>query len=171
MGLNILKNVSVSALILFFIGCEDNRIPEREESYFTYTLSVEPIGSIDLNEYSWQTLRTVWGQMSSEGGGVCNVRVEWSSNMYWVVGDTSGYFKTDCRTCNSGIWYDTDGTTEYMSYDFHTMAPVTNQVSMVNDEGLFGNVLAPVSAMKGDAMWLWWNVGTAYIDSMLIVLE
>ena len=52
MGLNILKNVSVSALILFFIGCEDNRIPEREESYFTYTLSVEPIGSIDLNEYS-----------------------------------------------------------------------------------------------------------------------
>ena len=91
--------------------------------------------------------------------------------MYWVVGDTSGYFKTDCRTCTSGTWYGTDGTTEYMSYDFHTMAPVTNNVSMVNTDGVFGNVLAPVSAMKGDAMWLWWNVGTAYIDSMLIVLE
>jgi len=91
--------------------------------------------------------------------------------MFWVIGDTTGYFKTDCRTCNTGTWYDTDGTTEYMSYDFNSMSPVTNQISIADNLGQFGNVLAPVRSMKGDVMTLWWNIGTSYIDSMEVALN
>jgi hypothetical protein len=173
MELNILKNLSVSALILFFIGCEDIREPEGrdENSPLTVFVSVEYVPSIELNEYSWQTIKTISGHMSSDIFDVTHTRIMWQSDMFWLVYDTTGYFKVDCRTCETGMWYGTDGSTELMTYDFHTMSPVTNQVSLVNSVGVFGNVLAPVSAMKGDAMWLWWTINNAVIDSMLIVLE
>ena len=58
-----------------------------------------------------------------------------------------------------------------MVYDFHSMSPVTNQISIADDLGQVGNVLAPVRSMRGDSMILWWNIGTAYLDSMEIQLQ
>jgi len=173
MELSTLKNVSVSALILFFIGCEDIREPEGsdENNPLTVFMSVEYVPAIELNEYSWQTIKTISGTMSSDVFDVTHTRIEWQSDMFWLVYDTSGYFKVDCRTCETGTWYGTDGSTAPMMYDFHTMSPVTNQVSLVNSVGVFGNVLAPVSAMEGDEMWLWWSISSTILDSMLIVLE
>ena len=69
------------------------------------------------------------------------------------------------------MWYDSDGTTTSMVYDFHSMSPVTNQISIADDLGQVGNVLAPVRSMRGDSMILWWNIGTAYLDSMEIQLQ
>ena len=174
MDLNTLKNLSVSALLLFLIGCEDSRYDEGtpvDDSYGTVYVSVESVPSIELNDFSWQTLRTIWGDLSSEDSNIKNIRVEWESDMFWIVTDTTGYFKADCRTCETGTWYGTDGTVENMSYDFHTMAPVTNYVSITDENGSFGNVIAPVRSMRGDAMWLWWSVASVFRDSMLIVLE
>tara|TARA_Y100000310_G_C20621240_1_gene783403 strand:- start:561 stop:1184 length:624 start_codon:yes stop_codon:yes gene_type:complete len=182
MELSTLKNLKSVRFILFLIfgffaftiiGCEDNPIAGRDENNgpLTVYVSVEYIPSINLNDHSWQTLRTLWGEMSSDDFDVTHTRVEWKSDMFWVVYDTTGYFKIDCRTCETGTWYDTDGSTENMSYDFHTMSPVTNQVSLVDDEGVFGNVIAPVRSMRGDAMWLWWSINNTVLDSMLIVLE
>lgn len=170
MGYNILKNLSISLILLLTIGCETSPNEPVDDLHGTVYVTVEHVSEIDLNENTWQTLKTIWGILESDMD-VSYVRVEWSSDMFWVVNDTTGYFKKDCRTCDSGVWYDTDGTIEYMSYDFHTMAPVTNQVSIADELGQFGNVLAPVRSMKGDVMKLWWNIGTSYIDSMEVILN
>ena len=171
MKFSILKNLSVSAILLLTIGCEKEQPYEPvDDLHGTVYVTVEYVDEIVLNTNSWQTLKTIWGILESDMD-VSYVRVEWSSNMFWVIGDTTGYFKTDCRTCNTGTWYDTDGTTEYMSYDFNSMSPVTNQISIADNLGQFGNVLAPVRSMKGDVMTLWWNIGTSYIDSMEVALN
>ena len=173
MGSNILKNLSVSFLFLFTIGCEDTRMDHPgnfDDSYGTVYVSVDSIPEIVINESSWQTLKTIWGELTSDID-VTYTRVEWDSDMFWVINDTTGYFKANCKKCTVGLWYDNDGTTQAMEYDFHTMAPVTNQVSIVNDESKFGNVLAPVKAMRGDKMWLWWSIAGVYTDSMQIELN
>jgi hypothetical protein len=90
--------------------------------------------------------------------------------MFWSINDTAGYFRSDCRGCRNGTWYGSDGSIVDMQYDFHTMAPVTNQVSLADSNGDFGNVLAPVRSMVGKSMWLWWSINGTVIDSMSIFL-
>jgi len=179
---SILKNLSARFIIFFLlgfatftiIGCEDTRLEEERQvgdSYGTVYVSVEPVPSIELNDYSWQTLKTMYGDLASDYANIANIRIEWESDMFWLVYDTTGYFKADCKGCESGTWYDSGGSTLEMEYDFHTMAPVTNFISITDENGSFGNVIAPVRSMKGDSMWLWWTVANVYSDSMLIVLE
>ena len=178
MGRNILKNVSVSLLLLLAIGCEDNSLLgprtgdlERDPAPLIY-VDIPLIDRIELNDYSWQTLVTMSGNLEAEDPNVSveHFRITWESDMFWVVNDTSGYFRLDCRTCDDGTWYDSDGSTLDMQYDFHTMSPVTNQVSLSNSEGEFHNVLAPVRSMVGKSMWLWWSVNGTLVDSMSIFL-
>lgn len=171
---NTLKNLVVSFVILLLTGCESNTLGpgdfEQDDSGTLY-VSVEPVPKIQLNTNTWQTIKTITGELTSEGIDVSYVRVTWFSDMYWVVGDTTGYFKTNCRECEEGVWYDLDGTTATMSYSFHTMAPVTNQVSIATNDGEINNVLAPVRSMSGDMMWLWWSINGAIADSMQISLQ
>lgn len=173
MGLNTLKNVSASLVFVFLIGCESDALvgPQNEDrvAHIIVTMVNMP-DMIELNDYSWQTLRTLYGNLESEDVNVEHTRIEWFSDMYWVVGDTSGYFRLDCRECIDGTWYDSDGSTLEMRYDFHSMAPVTNQVSMANSDGDFGNVIAPVRSMVGHSMWLWWSIHGTVVDSMSIFL-
>ena len=172
MDLNILKLKSVVAsfLLLITIGCESPAEPV-DDNHGTVYVTVEHVPSINLDPNRWQTLKTIWGVLESDEFDMSYTRVSWSSNMYWVVGDTTGYFKSNCRTCTDGVWYDSDGTTSSMVYDFHSMSPVTNQISIADDLGQVGNVLAPVRSMRGDSMILWLNIGTAYLDSMEIQLQ
>ena len=168
---NILKNLVASLLFLLIIGCESS--PTGTQNYHgTAEVSVimPSIESIELNDYSWQTLVTMYGVLESDNIDVKNIRIEWQSDMFWIVGNTTGYFKLDCRTCVNGTWYDTDGTTIPMIYNFHTMSPVTNQVSIADASGEFGNVLAPVNIMNDDFMWLWWSINGTVVDSMSIFL-
>jgi len=113
---------------------------------------------------------TIYGNLSSEDADVEFMRVEWDSDMFWSINDTAGYFRSDCRGCRNGTWYGSDGSIVDMQYDFHTMAPVTNQVSLADSNGDFGNVLAPVRSMVGKSMWLWWSINGTVIDSMSIFL-
>ena len=171
MGLNFLKSVSASLLLLLIsTGCEDNSVigPQNDPIHVTVTMPL--IERIELNDYSWQTLMTIYGNLSSEDTDVEFMRVEWDSDMFWSIYDTTGYFRADCRGCESGTWYDSDGSIEPMQFDFHTMAPVTNQVSLADSGGDFGNVLAPVRSMVGKSMWLWWSINGTVIDSMSIFL-
>ena len=171
MGLNFLKSVSASLLLLLIsTSCEDNAVigPQNDPIHVTVTMPL--IERIELNDYSWQTLMTIYGNLSSEDTDVEFMRVEWDSDMFWSIYDTTGYFRADCRGCESGTWYDSDGSIEPMQFDFHTMAPVTNQVSLADSGGDFGNVLAPVRSMVGKSMWLWWSINGTVIDSMSIFL-
>jgi len=142
----------------------------HEHATGNVTVIMPSIPRIELSDYTWQTLVTMYGLLESDNINVENMRIEWQSDMFWVVDDTTGYFRLDCRTCIGGTWYDTDGTSSRMTYNFHTMAPVTNQVSLADSEGEFGNVLAPVRSMVGQSMWLWWSINDTVIDSMSIYL-
>mgnify|MGYP003115364553 FL=1 len=174
MGLNILKNISVSLLLLISIGCESDALvgPRTEQEATRIFVDMPYVGSIELNDYSWQTLVTITGDLEAEDqtSSVENFRITWESNMFWLVNDTTGYFRANCRTCSDGVWYGADGAVLPMEYDFHSMAPVTNQVSISNQDGEFSNVLAPVRSMVGESMWLWWSVNDVLVDSMSIYL-
>lgn len=172
MGLNTLKKLSASLLFLFLIGCESTLGPGdfEENSSGTVYCSMPSIPEIDLDDNRWQTITPIDGELSSDNIDVAYIRVSFQSDMFWIVGDSTGYFKLNCRTCDDGIWYNTDGTTEEMYYDFHTMAPVTNQVSLAREDGTFRNILAPVKVMNNDSMWLWWSINGTVIDSMSIFL-
>ena len=170
---NTLKNLVVSTLLLLVISCESpvgTGMTSHEHVTGNVTVIMPSIPRIELNDYTWQTIVTMYGLLESENISVENMRIEWQSDMFWVVDDTSGYFRLDCRTCVNGIWHDSDGTTSPMTYNFHTMAPVTNQVSITNSEGNFSNVIAPVRSMVGKSMWLWWSVNGTLVDSMSIFL-
>jgi hypothetical protein len=170
MKYNILKNINISLIILLLTGCENTVVEPVNSRYGDITIWVELIESIDVNSGTWQSIESVNGIMLSSDVDVKNIRIEWSSNLFWIVGNSSGYFKLDCRTCDSGLWYDDNGSTQ-MDYNFHTMSPVTNQVSIVDENGNFKNIIAPVSSMENTTMMLWWNVGNSYIDSMEVVLN
>jgi|TARA_R100000005_G_C4991051_1_gene198437 hypothetical protein len=172
MGISILKNVSVSLLLILAIGCElPTEGKEVGDLHGTAFVAVEYIPELQLSQSSWQTLYTMGGEMWSDEYDVTYTRIEWESDMYWKVHDANGYFKLDCRGCSFGTWYDTDGSTQRERLDEHTMAPVTNQVSLVRSDGTFNNVLAPVQSMDGKHMWLWWSTGGSVIDSMAIYLN
>ena len=173
MGLNILKNISVSALLILIFGCElPTEGKQVGDLHGTTFVEVENIGEIELHDGTYQTLYTMGGLMWSESGyDVTYTRIEWESDMYWKVYDTDGYFKVDCRGCTSGTWYDSDGSTAQETLDLHTMAPVTNKISLVDDDGEFYNVLAPVTSMNGKYMTLWWSTAGAVIDSQMIYIN
>ena len=168
MGLNTLKGVSASLLFLLVVGCEDTRVGHEHE-VANVTVVVPLIERIELDDHRWQTLVTMYGTLESDVN-VEHIRIEWQSDMFWVVGDTTGYFRLNCRTCVDGFWYDNTGVIEPMVYNFHSMSPVTNQVSLTDSEGTFGNVLAPVRSMVDRSMMLWWSIGGTVVDSMSIFL-
>ena len=168
---NTLKNLVASLLFLLIVGCDST--PTGSQHYHgtaNVTVVMPSIPRIELNDYSWQTLVTMYGLLESDDVDVKNMRIEWQSDMFWLVGDTTGYMRLDCRTCINGTWYGTDGTEFPMTYNFHTMSPVTNQVSLADAAGEFGNVLAPVRSMVGESMWLWWSINGTVVDSMSIFL-
>ncbi|MEC8169844.1 MAG: hypothetical protein VX036_01300 [Pseudomonadota bacterium] len=172
MDLSILKNRKgsvLASLLILLVGCESPTEPTNIDPA-TVTVTMERIPNIELNDYSWQTIKTVDGNLSSDDVDVENFRVEWSSDMYWSVHDTAGYFKLNCRTCRDGVWYGSDGTTEEMILDLDIMAPVTNYVSITDENGDFRNVIAPVRSMVGKSMWLWWEINCVMIDSQSIYL-
>lgn len=169
---SILKNLNeivLGSLLLFFIGCESPHEPV-DDNHGTIYVTVEYIPEIDLGS-NWQTLYTMWGVAESNDMDITYTRVEWESDMFWHITDNSGYFRLDCRECEEGTWYDEDGTTSRDTFSEHVYVPVTNQVSLVREDGEFNNVLAPVQSMVGQHMWLWWSISSTVIDSQRIQIR
>ena len=168
-----IKDVKVTKLIksiliglsFLLIGCESpyKSLPEdgEVELLFDMRLSKDDNGYYHLNidTTKWQTIHRVSGSILKNEYGVENFRVEWSSNLYWYLGDTLGYIVKRGLTDNL----------EYVSYDtvyitgFNGMEVSTsNLASYSNSEGEINNMIAPVRSMKGDTMTLtadWYGVG------------
>ena len=164
-----LSGIALSSLLLFTIGCESPSEP-LDDNHGTIYVTVEYISEIDLGS-NWQTLYTMWGIAESNDTDITYTRVQWESDMFWHITDNSGYFKLDCRSCEDGTWYDEDGTTSRDTFTEHVYVPVTNQVSLVGDDGEFNIVLAQVQSMSGKNMWLWWSISSTVIDSQMIQIR
>jgi hypothetical protein len=106
---------------------------------------------LTLNRNNWQTTHRVLGSITSNGYGVENFRVEWESNLYWVIGDTLGYIiKRNFNMQGQYVAYDTTYLTQFNGLE----VPTTNIVSLSNRNGEISNMIAPVKSMIGDTMRL-----------------
>ena len=92
MGLNTLKSVSVSLLLLITIGCESDAVlgPQQENESVHVYVDMPLIDRIELNDYPWQTLYTIDGDLESDDPTVSleYFRVTWDSDMFWFINDT-----------------------------------------------------------------------------------
>ena len=119
----------------------DMRLTQDTNGYYHLTL--------DRNK--WQTLHRVSGSIVKDGYGVENFRVEWESDLYWIIGDTLGYIVS--RGLNMNLQYVNYDTT-YLTQFNGLEVPTTNMVSLSNNKGEFNNMIAPVRSMIGDTMRL-----------------
>ena len=119
----------------------DMRLTQDTNGYYHLTL--------DRNK--WQTLHRVSGAIVKDGYGVENFRVEWESDLYWIIGDTLGYIVS--RGLNMNLQYVNYDTT-YLTQFNGLEVPTSNQVSLSNSSGEFNNMIAPVRSMIGDTMRL-----------------
>ena len=119
----------------------DMRLTQDTNGYYHLTL--------DRNK--WQTLHRVSGSIVKDGYGVENFRVEWESDLYWIIGDTLGYIVS--RGLNMNLQYVNYDTT-YLTQFNGLEVPTTNIVSLSNNKGELNNMIAPVRSMIGDTMRL-----------------
>ena len=86
---------TITLLISFLlISCESpTSSDEFADLSFDMKLSKDSNGyyHLTLDRNNWQTLHRVSGSIVKDGYGYENFRVEWSSNLYWIIGDTLGY--------------------------------------------------------------------------------
>ena len=153
-------------LLIFIYNCADpyfaNLHSESNESNadYKFVMEYENTGiTKDNNDYfhltidrnNWQTLYRVRGIVYKDDEPAENIKFYWESNLYWVLGDTLGYY------IHRGLTDDL----EYVSYDttyvtgFSGMeVPTTNLSSVSGSDGEVSNMIAPVKSMIGDTLVL-----------------
>ena len=148
----IIVTLLVSCLL---ISCENLTSSEDEYGELTFDMRLLKDDNgyyhLTLDRNNWQTLHKVSGSITSDGYGVENFRVEWESNLYWVIGDTLGYIiKRNFNMEGQYVAYDTTYLTQFSGLEVST----TNIVSLSNSNGEINNMIAPVRSMIGDTMRL-----------------
>ena len=153
----VIKIISTILVSCVLISCENFTSSESEDEFvdltFDMRLTQDTNGyyHLTLDRNKWQTLHRVSGSIVKDGYGVENFRVEWESDLYWIIGDTLGYIVS--RGLNMNLQYVNYDTT-YLTQFNGLEVPTTNMVSLSNNKGEFNNMIAPVKTMVGDTMKL-----------------
>ena len=169
---NVEKVVKViTTIIVSFLltSCESpTSSNEFADLMFDVKLSKDTNGyyHLTLDRYNWQTLHKVSGSIVKDGYGVENFRVEWSSNLYWIIGDTLGYVVS--RGLNMNLQYVNYDTT-YLTQFNGLEVPTSNMTSLSNSTGEFNNMIAPVRSMIGDTMRLTADWYDSYTDFYIVL--
>jgi hypothetical protein len=140
-------------LILILMSCSDITNSENEE----YKFKINPRLEIDNNGYyhldvirqNVQTLHRINGLITLENQPVENVRFEWSSNLYWILGDTIGYIVNQ-NLNDEGMYVSTDTSyiTGFNGFEVQTI----NCCSYSNSDGEVNTMIGVVKQMIGDTM-------------------
>lgn len=142
-------------LLFLLVGCESTTGWTERTPHITYDMRL-PIDEngyyhLEIDTTKTQTIHRVGGVVGDEYGPIDNHRIEWESNLYWVIGDTLGYvYKRGLTDEFVYVNYDTMYVTWFNGY----MVETTNKVSMSNVYGEFGNMIAPTKTMVGDTLRL-----------------
>ena len=174
------KITFITLCFSLYIGCED--------LYKPYKPGITPIVfeidwnlPIDENGYPhltldisrWQTLHRISGHVYRNGNPVNVVRFSWSSNLYWVLGDTLGYIMH--RVLTDDLVYVSYDTTYITGFnDF--FVPIVNGSSYSTEAGEVNTMIAPVKSMRGDTATIFINYfdsyyGTEYNDSLNLIFD
>ncbi len=166
----VVKTTITVLVSLLFISCESpTSSDEFADLSFDMRLTQDTNGyyHLTLDRNNWQTLHRVSGSIVKDGYGVENFRVEWESDLYWIIGDTLGYIVSRGLNMNlEYVSYDTTYLTQFNGLE----VPTSNMVSFSNSTGEFNNMIAPVRSMIGDTMKLTANWYDSY-TSFYIVLD
>ena len=157
--------------IISSIGCDD--INTEDNSVLKFTLN--PRLEVDNNGYyhldvireNRQTLHRINGLITVDNYPYQNVRFEWSSNLYWILGDTLGYIVNQ-NLNDEGMYVSTD--TSYMTGFKGFEVQTINCCSYSNSKGEVNTMIGVVQQMIGDTM----IVNVSYLnktESIGIVLK
>ena len=95
--MNKLIRNTLLALSIFVIGCEDNQeIYDEIDLVYNINLPVDDNGyyHLTINRNKWQTIHRFSGLVTDSNDKPLDVvRFEWTSNLYWVLGDTLGFWR------------------------------------------------------------------------------
>ena len=166
--------------VFLFTNCELINDEDEEEKTPVIEFNLEPRLDVDdngyyhltLNEGSFQTLHRISGHIYEDGTPMENVKFNWESSHYWILGDTLGYIIR--RTINDEGRYVSLDTSYIVGFEGFEV-PTVNCCSYSNGEGEVNTMFGPVRIMKDDTV----TVSVGYYDydgqlqsqSIQIVLE
>ena len=147
--------VSIIIIIILCVSCEDifpNQV-SNDESIYVYIdprLPKDENGyyHLNINRGRWQTIHRFSGLVTDENDNPLDVvRFEWSSNLYWVLGDTLGYIiKRGLTDEMVYVNYDTTYITGFNGME----VPTINPACYSNSKGEFNQMGGFVRSMIGD---------------------
>ena len=143
-------------LLLLLVGCQHNTTKWIERNpvvEYDMRLPIDENGyyHLEIDRDKVQTIHRVSGYVGDEHGPIEAHRVEWESNLYWIIGDTLGYiYKRGLTDEFVYVTYDTMYLTQFKGYE----VPTTNNVSYSNMFGEIDNMIAPTKQMIGDTLKL-----------------
>lgn len=143
----------LTILLLVTLGCDDNRgsynlnfeiNPRLEKANDCYSLQLGQ---------DWQTLHRISGTITESGVPIEGVKFYWESNLFWYMGDTTGYIIR--RGLTDDLEYRNIDTFYIVGFN-GAEVPTSNMASYSNADGVVNNMIAPVRSMIGDTMILRW---------------
>ena len=153
--INTLITLSVFNL---FIGCGD---VDNELEPITFQLDARL--EIDNNGYyrlpldmsNWQTLHRISGHLYRSGRPMNVTKFGWSSNLYWLMGDTLGHVIANNGLTDDLVYvaYDTTYITWFSGYE----VPIVNGSSYSREDGEVNTMIAPVKSMLGDTATIYYG--------------
>lgn len=154
----------ISLPILFIIGCSSPFEPTEPHEY---TVQIKPycdlpvlegdsIPTLYLDEGNWQTIHMLSVEVMVDSVPIQYASIDWSSDLYWELNDTIGYFVHQWLTDDMEyVAYDTNYVT---NGGLHDLVPTSNYSSRTDIDGIGWNAIAPVKSMRGEIMTLQYSV-------------
>ena len=152
----------VLVYLILLIGCDDLFTEDNSEYKFTINPRLERDNNgyyhLQVTRRNVQTIHRINGLITVDNHPVENVFFEWSSNLYWVLGDTLGYIVTQ-NLNYEGMYVSTD--TSYMTGFNGFEVQTINCCSYSNRYGEVNTMIGVVQQMIGDTM----TVNVTYLVS------
>ncbi len=175
-------------LLLLLISCED-LTNNKNEDEVEVVFHLEPRLDQDSNGYyhlqldstRFQSLHRISGHIYGDGEPLENIKFNWTSSHYWVLGDSVGYiidvwncYHGDCdEPWESPTYIGLD--TVYVTYFGGMEVPTINCCSYSNSEGEVNTMFGPVWTMRYDTVLMSVGYFTDYTtfvsQSIEIVLD
>ena len=139
--------------LLVLMSCSDITNSDYDE----YIFKINPRLELDNNGYyhldvirqNRQTLHRINGVITKNDIPVETMFFEWSSNLYWVLGDTLGYIVNQ-NLNDKGMYVSTDTSyiTGFNGFEVQTI----NCCSYSNSDGEVNTMIGVVQQMIGDTL-------------------
>lgn len=168
--------ISIFVILFFAISCQDliniqddnskkikitlkPRLPKDDNGYYHLT----------INRNKWQTIHRFSGLVTDENNNPLDVvRFEWTSSLYWILGDTLGYIVH--RKLSDDIVFVNYDTTYVTGFEGE-IVPTINCCSYSNSKGEFNQMSGFVKSMIGDTARIEVSYGIREVDNYSNVMK